>query len=251
MGEASSLPKASVGYLATHGSRRHAFWRNRYVLNASRYRSRLCAVDQRPTRPKQAKRLPSRSGCARCDEAPPALTPQLFADCLKRRPSAAARRRQRKPNTRQLFCRAKVGHFDVDVPLPEISGQRLLRRDVALGQVPVPLGPCRRLTLGQIDGVHDSPTLPAVVGRVEARRQRGQAGRAVLDPDASDDGRVDVERQSLDGAGMLEVAHDRRHAAVLSARDQVERLLVVERLVRLRQPDRDVVGIDHPHQSGY
>src|SRR4051812_6829700 len=50
--------------------------------------------------------------------------------------------------------------------------------------------------------------------------------------------------RALRGSGGLESRHDLRDPARLAARDQVDRAFVVERLDRLVQPDRDVVGGD-------
>src|SRR5207237_6885160 len=90
----------------------------------------------------------------------------------------------------------------------------------------------------------------AIVGR----RLRAETGigavRYVAQPLASGIDRVDVERQGLasDGARVFEPRDDLSDATRSSARDQFERLAVVERLDWLREPDGDVVGVDHARE---
>ena len=73
--------------------------------------------------------------------------------------------------------------------------------------------------------------------------------RDVTQPRAGRVDRGDVERQrglTSDSAGRLELGDDPRDLARLAPSDQLERLSIVERLDRLRKPDRDVLRLDHP-----
>lgn len=59
------------------------------------------------------------------------------------------------------------------------------RRNHRLGEMPVPLGPCCLLAVGEIERVHDVSALPAVVRRRFPPRQRRRSGTGVLEPAAA------------------------------------------------------------------
>jgi hypothetical protein len=150
-----------------------------------------------------------------------------------------------QPDPREAGSVREVGHLDVDLPLPQVPGQLLVRWQPPLGQVPVPLGPCRRIVHGQIEGVHVVAALPSVVGRRIPVGEGRSAGVGMPDPTARDADRVDVERQALDGAWIFQLRDDAGDAPIVATGDDVQRLVVVERLDRFGEPYGDVVGVHH------
>jgi hypothetical protein len=105
--------------------------------------------------------------------------------------------------------------------------------------------PCRRIVHGQIEGVHVVAALPSVVGRRIPVGEGRSAGVGMPDPTARDADRVDVERQALDGAWIFQLRDDAGDAPIVATGDDVQRLVVVERLDRFGEPYGDVVGVHH------
>jgi hypothetical protein len=113
----------------------------------------------------------------------------------------------------------------------------------------VPLRPDRLRRVAQVDRVDNRALLPTVIrGRI-AVREWAPTWPSVLEPGAADTQLIDVERQESDCAGILDARDQASDLHVVAARDQVDRLLIVERLDRLGEPDRDVVGADDPLQA--
>ena len=63
-------------------------------------------------------------------------------------------------------CR-QVGHVDdVDFDLPGVAWEARPRRDAQLRRVAIPLRPCGRFTVCEIEGADDRASLPATIGRI-------------------------------------------------------------------------------------
>jgi hypothetical protein len=90
---------------------------------------------------------------------------ETFPDPLESWPRATPRHRQGEAHRGEPLGGGEVYYLHVDLPVPELSRHLRERRDHALGQVPIPLGPHRVLAVGEIEGVDDISSLPAVVGR--------------------------------------------------------------------------------------
>lgn len=124
--------------------------------------------------------------------------------------------------------RREIGDSQIDLPLPDPARHLLVRWNALLGQVAVPLRPSRVLGVSEVESTDDITSLPAVVRRRHSHRwpRRGRF-RSMPDPAADDRDSIDLERHALDGAGVLELADQGCNAAVLTAPDQLDRLLVV------------------------
>jgi hypothetical protein len=75
--------------------------------------------------------------------------------------------------------------------------------------------------------------------------QGRSAGVGMPDLTARPADRVDVERQALDRAWIFQLRDDAGDAPIVATGDDVQRLVVVERLDRFGEPYGDVVGVHH------
>jgi hypothetical protein len=126
----------------------------------------------------------------------PALLPERFADALIGRPSFAAWCRPCEPDACESVHIAEIGHVEPSHSVaPDVSRQLLHRWYAPLGEVAIPLSPQRLPLIGEVEGVDDVASLPAVV----ARRLRPEvwvgAVRDLTQPRACGVNRIDVERQ--------------------------------------------------------
>jgi hypothetical protein len=85
----------------------------------------------------------------------------------------------------------------------------------------------------------------SVVGWRVPVGQGRSAGVGMPDLTARPADRVDVERQALDRAWIFQLRDDAGDAPIVATGDDVQRLVVVERLDRLGEPYGDVVGVHH------
>ena len=168
---------------------------------------------------------------------------------LVRRPRRSTGLRSCQTHTRQTSRRGQIRDPDVDVPLPETARQLLVGRNPELGKVAVPLGPRRVVRIREIEGVDDVAALPAAVGWRITVRPRRPARTALSHPATADGPGIDVERQGLDGPRVLELADESGDAPVFAAANQIDRFLVVQRLDRLRHPNRDVLRTHDPLEA--
>ena len=116
-------------------------------------------------------------------------------------------------------------------------------REAALGEPALPLddGGCR--FVGEIVTAHGVAALPASVGRFGGAAEEVGAVRGVAYPLAADVDGVNAQRHLLAGAWELELCDQLCDAAVLPAGEQLDGLVVLERLDRAVEPNRDVLGI--------
>ena len=99
------------------------------------------------------------------EERRPACGKKRLSDPLKGRPLAPVGPGQLEIHAPEPVRRAEIGDVGQrDLPLPEVAGKRLLGRQPALGKGPIPLGPCRLLAVGEVEGVDHLAALPARVG---------------------------------------------------------------------------------------
>ena len=179
----------------------------------------------------------------------PAVVPERFADVLIGRPCFPAWSRQSQADACESVRIAEIGHVErLHSVAPYVSRKLLQRWYAPLGQVAIPLGPQRLLLIGEVEGVDYLAALPPVVAWRRRPEAWVSAVRDVTQPRSGGVNRIDVERQrtvTSDSAGRLELRNDPGDLACSASSDQLERLLIVERLDRLRQPDRNVVRVDH------
>lgn len=97
------------------------------------------AASRRPAIDEDAQDRVAGSGGARCEQSCPALSPELLADVLKRRPGRPAWQWQTKPHAHQAILIAQIRDLYLDLPDVMVVRDRVDRRQASLGQVAIPL----------------------------------------------------------------------------------------------------------------
>lgn len=123
---------------------------------------------------------------------------ELLTDRLEGWPASPPRPWLAEADARQPVRIGKIGHLQrlYDVA-PQVPGQRKVRWQAGLSQMAIPLGPDTGVTVGQVHGIHDPATLPAVVrGRIGPGRRIGPC-RHVPKPRSLDRDRVDVRPHAV------------------------------------------------------
>ena len=152
-----------------------------------------------------------------------------------------------KTHTTEALSRGEISDLNrFDLARPQIAWRLDVRGKAGLSEMPAPLRPGGLLPIREVERINDLATLPATVRWRVGPAQRIEPVWYVSDPDPLDHHRLDVEGQGSDRTRALQGGEQLSHMPVLAARDQIHRLLVVERLDRLAQPNRDVTGIHDP-----
>ena len=179
---------------------------------------------------KEAENPASRTRSARHQQPRPAFSPELLAETLKGGPRGATWNRDPEACCGQPLERREVGDFDIDLPGPQLARHLRERRDHALGEVAIPLGPGGLLGLGEIESIDDVAALPPIVGRRLALGQRWRTGIGVLEPEAANSDPRDIgahlrRRRGPRGRRSAAPRHGshRRRFARLACRRRVRR----------------------------
>ena len=127
-----------------------------------------------------------------------ALAMQSLTDGLKGRPLGARGKWRSKPGAREtLVAVQQRDTIKVDAPTPQVSRQRVDRRDARPGQRAIPLRPCRAGFVGEVPSLDQAAALPAPVRRMRRLMQRVRAVRDMPHEHIADRAGIDIESGHL------------------------------------------------------
>jgi len=144
---------------------------------------------------------------------------------------------------------AEVRDGEIDAPDVVVVGDGRAGWETAFGEVAIPLGDRGGWFVCEIEALDHVASLPAAVGRLKAAAEELGPMWRVPDPFAGDGDGIDLDRHALGDAGVLELGDQLGDAPILAPSEQLHRFVVLERLDRAIEPDRDVLGVHDPGQA--